>query len=52
MADFRTRLAGIPLRGNVGVRYVKTQTSSTGYQATGGGTAVTVDNKYDDWLPR
>jgi TonB-dependent receptor len=51
MADFRTHLAGTPLRGNVGVRYVETKTSATGYQATGGGTRVTVDNKYDDWLP-
>jgi len=51
MAEFRTRVAGFPMRGNVGVRYVETKTNSVGYQATGGGTQVTVDNKYDDWLP-
>ena len=51
MADFRTAAWGLPMRGNFGVRYVETKTSSTGYQATGGGTQVTVDNKYDDWLP-
>jgi iron complex outermembrane receptor protein len=51
MADFRTRALGLPMRGNFGVRYVETKTSSVGYQATGGGTQVTVDNKYDDWLP-
>ncbi|QJR10973.1 hypothetical protein DSM104443_02043 [Usitatibacter rugosus] len=51
MADFWTDLVGKPLRGNVGLRYVQTKQSATGYQATGGGTAVTVDQTYDDWLP-
>ncbi len=51
MADYNTELAGIPVRGNVGVRYVQTQQSATGYQALGGGTAVTVDNDYSDVLP-
>ena len=51
MGDFRTRIAGMPLRGNFGVRYVETKTSATGYQAAGGGTAVTVDNEYKDTLP-
>jgi iron complex outermembrane receptor protein len=51
MVDFRSQLAGIPLRGNFGVRYVETKINATGYQATGGGTQVTVDHKYDDWLP-
>ena len=41
----------ITLRGNVGVRYVKTKQSATGYQATAGGTQVTVDQEYSDTLP-
>ena len=49
--DFAKELFGMPLRGNVGMRYVKTEQSATGYQAAGGGTAVTVDQTYEDWLP-
>ena len=51
MADFSTMLSGIKLRGNAGVRYVKTKMSTVGYQSTAGGTAVEVENNYDDWLP-
>ncbi|WEF30812.1 TonB-dependent receptor [Pseudoduganella chitinolytica] len=51
MGDFNTEVAGIPVRGNVGVRYVRTDLSSTGYVATNNGTAVTVDNRYSDTLP-
>ena len=51
MADFNTRLGSLPLRGNAGVRYVQTKQSATGYLATGGGTAVTVDREYTDVLP-
>jgi len=51
MADFHGTVANYPVRGNLGIRYVKTQETATGYQATNGGTAVTVDNTYDDWLP-
>ncbi len=51
MADFRGLAFGKPIRGNAGVRYVETKQVATGYQATGGGTEVTVENKYDDWLP-
>lgn len=51
MADFNTRLFDIPIQGNAGARYVKTEQSATGYLATGGGTEITVDNNYDDWLP-
>ncbi|WIV97881.1 TonB-dependent receptor [Kinneretia aquatilis] len=49
--DFNTRLGDIPVRGNIGTRYVKTKLAATGYQATSGGTAVTVDHVYDDLLP-
>jgi len=51
MADFATKLGGLPVRGNVGARYVKTDISATGYLATGGGTAVTAERTYSDWLP-
>ena len=51
MADFDTKLAGMRVRGNAGVRYVKTELTAVGYQATGGGTEVTVNNNYSDTLP-
>ena len=51
MADFRTQVAGLPVRGNFGARYVRTQLQATGYQAAGGGTPVTVDHEYNDFLP-
>ena len=51
MGDFRMTLWGLPMRGNLGVRYVKTEQSATGYQATAGGTQVTVDQEYSDTLP-
>jgi iron complex outermembrane receptor protein len=51
MADFNTRLWDLPMRGNIGVRYVKTQATATGYQATASGTEVTVENEYSDTLP-
>ncbi|OYU45617.1 MAG: hypothetical protein CFE44_06590 [Burkholderiales bacterium PBB4] len=41
----------MPVRGNFGARYVRTQQVATGYQAGGGGTEVTVTNTYDDVLP-
>lgn len=51
MGEFSNEVAGFPLRGNFGVRYVETGLTATGYQATGGGTEVTVENKYHDVLP-
>jgi iron complex outermembrane receptor protein len=51
MADFELASWGLPVRGNVGVRYVKTEAVATGYQAAGGGTEVTVENEYSDTLP-
>jgi TonB-dependent receptor len=51
MADFDTSWGNLPVRGNFGTRYVKTQQVATGYQATAGGTAVTVTNTYTDLLP-
>ena len=51
MSDFSARLGAWPVRGNIGVRYVETKQVATGYQATAGGTQVTVENTYEDWLP-
>lgn len=51
MADFSTRVGGLKLRGNAGVRYVETRQVATGYLATGGGTEVTVQQNYTDVLP-
>lgn len=51
MGEFATEIGQFPLRGNFGARYVETNLSATGYQATGGGTAVTVEHKYSDVLP-
>ncbi|WP_338761056.1 TonB-dependent receptor [Massilia sp. METH4] len=49
--DFDAELWGLPLRGNLGGRYVKTKLTATGYQAAGGGTPVTVEHDYKDFLP-
>ncbi len=46
--DFTTQLGVIPVRGNVGVRYVETTTTSTGQVS---GTSVTVERSYEDTLP-
>lgn len=51
MVDFSTEWFGQAIRGNIGVRYVETSVTSQGFLATGGGTPVTVKNRYDDWLP-
>ncbi|QCB53110.1 TonB-dependent receptor [Sphingopyxis sp. PAMC25046] len=48
MAEFETDLLGMRLTGNAGVRYAKTDQSSSGFAS---GTFVTVDRTYDDWLP-
>ncbi|MCF8503290.1 MAG: TonB-dependent receptor [Caulobacter sp.] len=50
-AQFRTEWGGMPVRGDLGLRYVKTEIEATGYLATGGGTKVTATNEYSDVLP-
>ena len=45
MADFRTELFGLPLRGNVGVRYVKTEHAAPPATRRRRRHAVTVDNE-------
>jgi len=47
--NLNTDVAGRELRLNLGVRYVDTKTTATGYLA--GGIPNTEDNKYDNWLP-
>lgn len=51
--DFLTALGSIELFGNVGVRYVETKTSSSGFirNDAGGFDSVTLLGKYDDFLP-
>ncbi len=50
--DFNTDHFAWPIRGDVGVRYVKTKQSSTGYQLVAGAAQqATVEREYDDWLP-
>ena len=46
--DFATDIAGLPFRGDVGVRRVETDQSSSGYVS---GTQVTIDRDYADTLP-
>ncbi len=51
MGEFKYDLWNIPVRGNFGARYVKTELEAIGYQAAGGGTAVKVNHEYKDTLP-
>jgi TonB-dependent receptor len=46
--DVKGELFGLEYAGNAGIRYVKTDQSSTGFLS---GTQVTVNRTYDDWLP-
>ncbi len=48
-ANIDTLLGSVPLRGNIGLKYVDTKQSSTG--TIGGGFVNTVTESYDDWLP-
>lgn len=50
--DFRYEVGGRTLRGNVGVRYVQTDQTSTGYTLSGGQPLqAVVDRSYSDVLP-
>jgi len=46
--DVKGEIAGLRFAANGGLRYVKTDQSSTGLNS---GVEVTVDREYDDWLP-
>ena len=51
-ADFRTDLGSIPVTGNIGVRYVRTDQTSTGFAVTSGvPIQTTVSREYSDTLP-
>lgn len=50
--EFSTDLGSIPLRGNVGLRYVETTQESTGWaRLNTGSELLTLENKYDNTLP-
>jgi iron complex outermembrane recepter protein len=50
--DFEREIAGVPFRGDVGVRYVSTDQTSFGYGlASGLALPLTVKRSYDNWLP-
>jgi iron complex outermembrane recepter protein len=51
-ADWSTEIGAWPFRGNVGVRYVETEQSSTGYTyVSGAPLAISAERKYHDTLP-
>ncbi len=51
-ADFNAEVSGIPVRGDLGVRYVKTEQDSQGYAEAGLNTQqLFVSRTYEDWLP-
>ncbi|MFM2043484.1 MAG: hypothetical protein RLY86_2060 [Pseudomonadota bacterium] len=47
-ADFETELAGMPFRGDLGVRIVRTELASTGFTGTA---LFTVEREYTNTLP-
>ncbi|MDI1364685.1 MAG: TonB-dependent receptor [bacterium] len=51
-ADFNTEIGGHALRGNFGVRYVKTKQTSEGYTyVSGAPLAISAQREYSDTLP-
>ena len=52
MAEFNLANAGLPIRGDAGLRYVKTDQHSTGYASQGATVnLVAADRSYENWLP-
>ncbi len=50
--EFSADVGSVPVRGNVGVRYVQTDQESTGWaRGASGNTLLTIDNDYDKTLP-
>ncbi|MFZ9395664.1 MAG: TonB-dependent receptor [Erythrobacter sp.] len=49
MANIDATLGSVPLRGNVGLRYVRTSQDSFG--TLGGGLTNNVSDSYENWLP-
>lgn len=54
-ADIRTSIGSVDMFGNIGIRYVKTKTDSSGYIQNPGSpptySLVTFNGEYEDWLP-
>lgn len=51
-ADFRFEALGMPIRGNIGVRYVETTQKSTGFSFTGTSPVpISFERTYSDTLP-
>ena len=51
-AEFDTTMGAMPVRGNVGLRYIETDQYSTGYTLAAGAPVFTEANRsYDDLLP-
>ncbi|WP_193162065.1 TonB-dependent receptor [Microbulbifer hainanensis] len=56
-ADFETQVAGLPLTGNAGLRYVYTELNSQGYQGNTNAQGIVeasptnVTHDYSHWLP-
>lgn len=50
--NFDTLIGSLPVRGNIGGRYMDTDQTSTGYQvAAGAPVQVTAERSYDEFLP-
>jgi TonB-dependent receptor len=50
--EFSADLGSVPLRGNIGVRYVETSQETTGWARSASGTdLLTIDNDYSNTLP-
>lgn len=50
--EFQADLGSVPVRGNVGVRYVETEQMSTGWaRSASGSTLLDIENTYDNTLP-
>ncbi|MCX7359267.1 MAG: TonB-dependent receptor [Alphaproteobacteria bacterium] len=51
-ADWNTEIAGMPFRGNIGVRYVETDQTSLGYSNSGvSAVQLRAERSYSDTLP-
>jgi TonB-dependent receptor len=52
MTEFNLKDAGVPVRGDFGVRWVRTNQLSTGYASQGATVNLTTaEREYDNWLP-
>lgn len=50
--EFSADLGSVPVRGNIGVRYVETQQETTGWaRDPSGSTLLTIEHEYDNTLP-